>query len=130
MGYTSIGALSLLTPYRPRHDVWPQLPAQMFWHMYSTYPDWNGAIFGAGKKCAPQPSSDELCDAMPESRLPRDVYGPSTDIIQYHLPVYDYADASEHLHDDPNHPELFAWGRYERVRPRFGNSGSMFFASV
>lgn len=95
----------------------------MFYDIYGSYPGFTGAIFGAGKRCAPQPTFLAWCNLFPESRLPRDVYGEGTDVVRDDLPVYDY-EVSEHLHDDPSHPESFVYGRYEKVRPRYGNSGS------
>ena len=99
----------------------------MFYERYAEYPGFKGAIFGAGKRCAPPPSKKQYCKIMPESRVAEDAWGEHTDIRRGDLPIHDYdKPPSPHLRPDFTRPQEFAWGRYERIRPRYGNSGSMF----
>ncbi|KAI5370447.1 Putative arylsulfotransferase [Septoria linicola] len=82
------------------YDVWFQLPPQVLLERYkSTIHDANQAlarrlgpaattfnlsqdiIFGASKRCTPNEPYTVACYAVPESPLPRDLYGNNTDTV-------------------------------------------------
>ncbi|KKY27495.1 hypothetical protein UCRPC4_g01090 [Phaeomoniella chlamydospora] len=99
------------------YDIFIQLPSSLFLSRYHSINNnanaWiehrlGGAaaregikqtiIFGAGKKCAPNDLHTVSCYAIPESPLPRDLYGHNTDTG-------------------------VGWNRYASVRQRYLNSG-------
>ncbi|KAK9357728.1 hypothetical protein V1504DRAFT_436466 [Lipomyces starkeyi] len=88
-------------------DVWYQLPFRsLVLHFLGiTEPDNHElVVFGADKKCWPNKEDSPACVNIPESTLPIDAYGPSTDGRE---PV-------------PNSDERFNFNR-----PRWLNSGNM-----
>ncbi|KAF7563637.1 hypothetical protein G7046_g441 [Stylonectria norvegica] len=107
------------------YDVWFQLPPEVLlqrYHEANRAADarlaaaWSGSaadmpmkqtiIVSSQKKCYPPPDSGSVlhCDSLPESTMPKDLYGPDTDILM----------------EDQESP----W-KFHNIRPRYLNSGSI-----
>lgn len=101
-----------------RYDVWAQLPASFVYAQHSSYPFRSdpGVIVGAEKNCWPFSRRDPQCRDLPESPLPRDVYGEETD--KYHAKI------PENSRPALSKDAIYEYGPLDTIRPRFLNSGS------
>lgn len=101
-----------------RHDVWAHLPADLFFKQYEDHPFAPNVIVGAEKNCHPGRPSAPYCSELPESPLPRDIYGRWTDKISKARHKEDYkpsrGPSKKHLDYD----------KLGSIRPRYINSGS------
>lgn len=80
-------------------------------------------VFSAEKKCWPRNADDMGCGGLPESPLPKDIYGPQTDSQNYHVPDYvEYLHGKSH---DPKKPPVTEEEFFRPMRSRYLNSGFM-----
>lgn len=108
----------LLHRFLSRHDVWAQLPPEIVYEQFRTYPYRSSpaVIVGAEKNCWPFGPKHPACTNLPQSPLPLDVYGELTDIRNKKIPQ-DFFPAT-----DKTSKQLY--NQLETIRPRFINSGS------
>lgn len=80
-------------------------------------------VFSAEKKCWPRSAEDMGCGGLPESPLPKDIYGPLTDVNNYHVPDYvEFLHGKKHQEGEAKVTE----GQYfSHMRSRYLNSGFM-----
>ena len=102
-------------------DVWAQMPPQIFFQQYKSYPDskpsqFPGIVTGADKRCAPGWRIAPRCAKMPKSPLPDDTYGKLTD--RYNKAFREDFMPSTEFGRNYRHNKL------DTVRPRYINSGS------
>lgn len=103
---------------RASRDVWSQLPADIFFEQLNAYPERPSVIIGAEKNCWPGPKTGPRCASLPESPLPKDIYGDLTDREQPHVSSqFDPAPPSGILSN-------YTYNGLETMRPRYINSGS------